>query len=475
MSSSSNTKSGFITHFFSLIHKPVVWLTLVLTAAAAALYSLTVQQDLSTVHFGSDGGDYLTAILTGGVPHPTGYPIYLFLGEAAQRIFSGSVVTRLALVSALPASLCVGLTFLYIAILLKDKPALPRLTAASISALCLTAAPLFWSQAVIVEVYALNALFTVLILLWMELAFTCGDNPSRSTRIGLTALAWIGGLGLGNHRTILLAYPLVAAGIFALYRHKMTRRTAVWCAVGWLSGLVTYAIIPVRAAANPPVNWGGASTWPGFLWLVSGGDYDRLLFGIAPAEYLPRLLALGRLLWDQFGLLACFAGLLGAFSDETDRRTRWLTGYLFTAACVLAVGYKTNDSQVYLLPALLVFVTWIAHGLASAWTFRMGGRQVGWLLGVLIFAHIAVTFPARYGQFAVQHNDLARYAQSALVAAAPGERLYPGTDGETFALWYYQYAEGLRPDVPVISRGLLRYPWYRDSLERLYPGAGPFD
>ena len=471
----SKTKSGFITHFFSLIRKPEVWLTLALTAAAATLYSLTVQHDLSTVYFGSDGGDYLTAVLTGGVPHPTGNPLYLLLGEAAQQIFAGSPVTRLAMVSAIPAALCAGLTILYSAYRMRALTVLPRLTAAAAASLCLTAAPLFWSQAVIVEVYALNALFTMLILLWMELAFTCGDNPSRATRFTLTALAWIGGLGLGNHRTILLAYPLAAAGVFALYRHKVTRRTAVWCAIGWLSGLVTYAILPVRAAANPPVSWGGASTWSGFLWLVSGGDYDRLLIGIAPAEVLPRLLALGRLLWDQFGLLGCFAGLLGAFADDGDRRTRWLTVYLFAAACVMAVGYKTNDSQVYLLPALLIFVTWIARGLASAWTFRMGGRQVGWLLAALIFAHITVTFPARYGQFAVQHDDLARYAQSTLTAAAPGAHVYPGTDGETFALWFYQYAEKLRPDVPVISRGLLRYDWYRDSLERLYPGAGPFE
>jgi hypothetical protein len=255
----------------------------------------------------------------------------------------------------------------------------------------------------------------------------------------------------------------------------VTRRTAVWCAIGWLSGLVTYAVLPLRAAANPPVNWGGASTWPGFLWLVSGGDYDRLLFGIAPAEYLPRLLALGRLLWDQFGLLACFTGLLGAFSDDTGRRTRWLTVYLFAAACVMAVGYKTNDSQVYLLPALLVFVTWIARGLASAWTFRAGRQTIGWALAVLILAHIAVMFPGRLTQFSVQSDDLARFAQSTLKGAQAGERIYPQTDGETFALWYYQYTQGLRPEVPVISRGLLRYAWYRDTLTRLYPGAGSWE
>lgn len=475
MSSSSKTKSGLITHFFSLIRQPVLWLTLALTSAAAILYYLTVQLDLSSVFFGSDGGDYLTAVLTGGVPHPTGYPLYLLLGDAAQRVFTGSPVTRLAMVSTLPAALCVGLTFLYISLLHRQKPKMPRLTVAALSALCLAAVPLFWSQAVIVEVYALNALFTMLILLWMELAFTAGDSPSRKAILALTALAWIGGLGLGNHRTILLAYPLAVAGVYALYNRAATRRTAVWCAIGWLSGLVTYVILPLRAAANPPVNWGGATTWTGFLWLVSGGDYDRLLFGIAPEEYLPRLLALGRLLWDQFGLPACFTGLLGAFSDETDRRTRWLTLYLFAASCVMAVGYKTNDSQVYLLPAFLIFVTWIARGLASAWTFRAGGRQAGWLLGVLIAAHLALTFPARYAQFSVEHDDLARYAQSTLTAAAPGERIYPQTDGETFALWYYQYAQGMRPDVPVISRGLLRYPWYRDSLERLYPGADPFD
>jgi len=241
-----------MTHFFSLIRRPEFWLTLALTAAAAILYTSTIQHDLSTAWFGADGGDYLTAVLTGGVPHPTGYPLYLLLSEAAQRIFTGSPVTRQALVSALPAALCVGLTFLYIATLLKDKPALPRLTAAAISALCLMTAPLFWGQAVIVEVYALNALFTVLILLWMELSFTCGDNPSRTALFSLTALAWVGGLGLGNHLTLLLILPGTAIWLCAGRRAagRPLARELLTALAALAAGLAVYAYLPLTAATS---------------------------------------------------------------------------------------------------------------------------------------------------------------------------------------------------------------------------------
>ncbi|MBI3974283.1 MAG: hypothetical protein HY332_23640 [Chloroflexi bacterium] len=60
---------------------------------------------------------------------------------------------------------------------------------------------------------------------------------------------------------------------------------------------------------------------------------------------------------------------------------------------------------------------------------------------------------------------------AALVArsAPPNAIVLTAGDQDTFALWYWHFVEGDRPDVAVVARGLVRFPWYRDHLRRLYP------
>jgi hypothetical protein len=83
--------------------------------------------------------------------------------------------------------------------------------------------------------------------------------------------------------------------------------------------------------------------------------------------------------------------------------------------------------------------------------------------------NLIIVLPARYQANAPTTADLSQYAQETLAQAPNGAIVYPTTDGQTFALWYYQYGLGIRPDVKIISHGLLQYSWYRESLLHNYP------
>jgi hypothetical protein len=446
-----------------------IFLSISLIGAAGFLYELAAPLLLNSANYGADGGDYLAAVLTKGVPHPTGYPLYLLISDIAQRFFQGSFVWRQAQVSILPGAICVGTVFVLILILLKGQPSIGRLAGGVIASIALAVSPLFWSQAVIIEVYALNALFVVLGLLWVELVTSLVENPPRSMYVLIIFLAWICGLGLGNHRTFLLMYPLAAFQIYTLFRIKRAKWTAILSTIGWLSGVLTYLILPIRAAAHPPVSWGDASTWQGFIWLVSGGDYYKLLFGIGWQEYSARLLAWSRLLFEQFGIVGFLAGLWGLFSEKIGNRAKWMLGYVFVAYTLFALGYKTNDSLVYLLPAMIVFVILIGWGINEAWQIKWRGLRVGLVVPLLLLLQLTIMLPGRFQAISVQSGDLAHYAETTLNNSEKEAVIFPATDGETFALWYYQYGLSVRPDVKIISNGLLQYPWYRDQLKRLYP------
>src|SRR4051812_40341951 len=114
---------------------------------------------------GADSGDLITAAATLGVAHPTGYPTYLILARLFQLIPLGDLAFRTTLLSA-AAGLLAALVVYSIVRALVGELGWRTIVVAGTAALALGLAPVFWSQAVVAEVYTLNALFVGLILLF---------------------------------------------------------------------------------------------------------------------------------------------------------------------------------------------------------------------------------------------------------------------------------------------------------------------
>src|SRR3954467_4569902 len=132
-------------------------------AALAALwvYALTLSPTVAWVNLGEDSGDLLAASATLGIPHPTGYPLFVLLGRLATFVPAGSIAFRINLVAALAAAVSV-----YAVVRLAG--ALTSSSRGLASAACAACALLYassrgaWSQSVLAEVYTLNAAFLAL-------------------------------------------------------------------------------------------------------------------------------------------------------------------------------------------------------------------------------------------------------------------------------------------------------------------------
>ena len=68
------------------------------------IYLATLAPGLTFEHYGTDGGDLITAARTLGVPHPTGYPTYTLLAWLFSHLPVGIIAYRVNLLSAISAA-----------------------------------------------------------------------------------------------------------------------------------------------------------------------------------------------------------------------------------------------------------------------------------------------------------------------------------------------------------------------------------
>ena len=94
-----------------------------------------------------------------GIAHPTGYPLYLLLGKLFSLLPVGAVAWRLNLASAVFA-LGATVAVFRLGLALSRRP-LPAL----VGAVALGLVPIYWSQAIVAEVYTLHALIVAVALL----------------------------------------------------------------------------------------------------------------------------------------------------------------------------------------------------------------------------------------------------------------------------------------------------------------------
>src|SRR6202011_1640184 len=118
-----------------------------------------------------DTPEYVTAAITLGVPHPSGYPLAVMLGHFFSILLPGPLPFRVNLLSVVSSAATVGVLY-FTAFFLTGERA-----AAAVGALVLASSALFWEWSLVAEVFPLNcamaAALIYLLVLW-------NDQPWRS-------------------------------------------------------------------------------------------------------------------------------------------------------------------------------------------------------------------------------------------------------------------------------------------------------
>jgi hypothetical protein len=441
------------------------WLAEGVAALAFVVYLLTLAPSLTFANNGTDGGDLIAAARTLGVPHPSGYPTYTLLAWLFTHLPLGVIAYRVNLLSAVCAAIAVGLVVRAVQ-LERAEVGQQRVLIPTVTALSLAFSSLFWSQAVISEVYALLVLFSAVLVLLL-VRWRVGGKDWL-----LYLAAFSLGLGLGNHLTLVFVVPPALILLWPERRRWLRARILLPGMALFLLGLSVYLYLPLAARQRPPVNWGNSQTWKGFLWVVTAKQYQAFAFRLDPAAMPGRALAWAGILGNQFGWWGLAIVLVGAWSYwQRDRRFA-----MFSLAWIFLVGvyaflYDTGDSHVYLNPAVMLMAFWWGEGIHQLLRMVPTPRK-DWLRWVSVAMLMLPVVSLALHWRAVRPDDdwqADAFVYQVMDTAEPQSVIVVRADGPTFALWYGLYAEELRSDIAVINGPLLAYYWYRENMRHLYP------
>ena len=416
-----------------------------------------------------DDGLFLMAGVHLGVAHPPGYPLYTLIVHLFTRLPLGDPAFLGHLSSAVLGALACGAVYAC-ARLLRTSP-LPALTAAWLFGV----SEQFWSQAIVTEVYTLNALlfFTVYALLLHG-----ARHPGRRWPLVSAAVTW--GAGLANHWPLMvLATPGLALVLLPAWRDVLPRLPRL-IGVAFASAALPYAWMVWLSHQGPFISfYGSLESWSEFWFFFSRQGYsevdvspsagwsDRWSFAGWFAADLVRQTTLPGSLLALAGLAALARG--GGLAAAAAAGAGMVALLGNSLVLILLLGFDFDPFRV----AVFRPYPLVCYGIAALWV----GAGLQWLKDRLP-GWTAARWPARWPALARRTTAAAALAGAAMVVAS-GFAGWPANDrsGSDFAerhadvlfellpqgaalfvfgdaiapLGYYRYVEGRRPDTALYN------------------------
>jgi hypothetical protein len=368
-----------------------------------------------------DTSEYIAAAYTLGLPHPPGNPLFVLIGRVFSiiPIFGPNVASRINVLAAMCSAVSAGMWFLITERVLVGwfPQRWQRITGGTIAALIGATAFTVWNQSVVNEKVYTVSLVGIAIVSWLMIRWSDEPDGRKADRI-LVLVAYLLGLGYANHMGGMLAAPAAALAVVVRRPRTVLRwKLLVACFGALVFGITPFAIQPIRAAWNPPLNEGEPTACRDglkFSCTFSKGTYDAFMYNFNRGQYGKPDLSdrqapftaqvdmwwfyfkwqwfrdahLGNpVLQGVFGGLFLVLGLFGGWVHfQRDRRSFWyFATYMLTVTLILiyylnfkygssqspelgdSVPREVRDRDYFFLWSFSAWGVWAALGLMYIW------------------------------------------------------------------------------------------------------------
>ena len=395
-----------------------------------------------------------------GSPHPTGFPLFVWLGHLGTYVPVGELAFRVHLTTAAWAAVAVGFA-VRLTQVLAERDAVGVMASFGAGAL-VGGSTLFWFHAVTTEVYAPTAAALLGSLLLVARSGARGGSELVRQRAALVLALVFGLAATGLHASYRLALLLPVVLLFLWWLRRGARFPLAAPALAMLGGLGALVLLPLRSASGriALLDWGHPSTLGGLIDHASaarirrayGDDMFQSLETVAP-----HIADLAGQIERGFGLLGAGCAVLGAIVVVSGPGKR-LFGLLLVAVCLLDVLYSVWINPMGLVDGqngvLLVAVGAVLAGAAMAWLARRLGRAAPFAAGSLaVVVVVPVVLSGAAEKLAIAGSEAPRrFVETGLDACPPGAVALVMSDSMAAGGFWLQTVEQQRPDVAILAR-----------------------
>lgn len=413
----------------------------IVAVVLGALYGWTVAPTIALLHGTVDSAELVSVAAVLGVAHSSGEAVWLPLGRLALEIIPAS---EPALRTNLLSVGLMAVAGALVAVAARQwRPETPW-WGASAAGLLFGLAPVVWAQAIVTEVYALQAALA-------GLALVLGASAAEGRRCRPFALVL--GLLVMSHLTgLALAVPLAAVALAG--SRGMRARERAWCAGFFILPLI-YAVAYLWLRSDAAIAWGDTGSARGLV--------DHLMGGISrdALERSPRAVASAvpetmRSVLRQFPPPVWLLLVPGTLALVRERAALALVlGVWLLLLIVFISSYLPEGREDYLQGTTMPLALVAGWGCVSIWEWVVryltdrGPRVALGVVVVGLFAWWAVWV----GHDVSLRGDTTLVAEArAVLAGVPEDgRVDTSSDRVTFPLWYVTTVLHERPDVTVVD------------------------
>jgi hypothetical protein len=366
--------------------RPSTLLGIAVAGYALVRYVLTMAPTVSA----SDPGELQVLSWALGIPHATGYPLFIWLGKLFTCLPFGDLAHRVTLLSVVSGAAATAMIYANGARLAAGVGCPPRdpgrWLAAGAAALGFASSYTFWSTAIVCEMYTLHV-FLLLVVVALALRWS---REQADWQIIAAVFTW--GAMLGNHLSSVALAP--ALGLFALVHRPRQwldpRRSgkvlgALLLGGGTFNVLLFFLLfrrhVPFDqfhtvVLSAPELFHAEDRFWPAWWYTVSGGQFKPAMNASADWQRLQLELLPHRFIGQFYPIGAGLAVVGWLLLWRRWWRANLLLTTIFVTQIALNMHFEMWKVLLYYVTPYACAALWIA--VALGW----GSRCVStWLAG----------------------------------------------------------------------------------------------